>query len=70
MHCHPILALLTIARLAEANWDATGVVWFLFANDLSRLIFITPVPGLSCKRVDGTEVTEDGHDAARPISRE
>lgn len=57
MRCNLILAFLTIARLAEVDWDATGIEWFPFEYERSKFISILPVSRVTRKGVDEKEAT-------------
>lgn len=70
LHCNLILALLAIARIAGIDWNAIGIEWFVFESELSKIIFVPLVPGVTCKRGDGTEISERGHCEIRPVYRE
>lgn len=58
MHCNLVLALRTIAWLAEAGWDAICVERFSFHYKRSKLLLIPPVPEVTRKSADITGVTE------------
>lgn len=67
MRCSPILTLLAIARLASVDWDVTGNEWFSSDDERPSFVFISPVPGVTRERWDGSEVTEGSHDEILPV---
>lgn len=67
MHCNPILALLVIALIEEVDLDITVAEWFPSDYERWSFAFISPVTGVTRKRVDGTEVSEVGNDEVRLI---
>lgn len=69
MHCNPILAFLTSARLVEIDWDATGVERFPLKSERSKFIFILLTRGVMRKRSERTKATEGGHDEICPVYR-
>lgn len=70
MHCNPILEILAIARLAEVDWDGTGVEWFPCYYEQLKFLSVPVVTGVTGKRADGTETTKRGHDEICPTYRE
>lgn len=61
MICGMIVALLKIAHLAETDRDFTGLERFPFYYERSRMIFIPPVPVVTRKWANRTEVAKSGH---------
>lgn len=58
MHRNTILALLAIVWLAEVDRNETGAEWILYEYVHVNFIFLFPVPLVTRRRDDRTEVTE------------
>lgn len=69
MHCSPILSPLAIVWSEKVDCDSIGVEWFPFEYEVSKFIFIPPVPGVACNRADRKGITEGGHDEFHPVYR-
>lgn len=69
MHCGPVLAFQSIARVVEVEWKATGVDWCPFQFSRSKFDFISPVADATRKRADGTDVTNGDHEEICPVFR-